>query len=98
MPARAVNPVLTLVNGYGVDACGVMIDTDPLPLAVQRWVPSKAMRIGKSARPLAATVAAPGACVGSITYTTPGVPPFVTKTLPAAAKTPSLVAPVQVLR
>src|SRR5271169_3624996 len=95
MPYGFANPVATVVTVYG--DCGMMIDTEPKLLAVQMLVPSKAMLTGKFPTLLAATVTAPGDCVGSITYRLPGKVLFVTNTLPAATKTPRLfVAPVQV--
>src|ERR1700676_2925901 len=96
MPSGLVKPVLTVVTGYGVVGCGVMIDTEAAKSAVvQRCVPSKAMPLVPLPRPLAATVTAPGGCVGSIRYRFPDPP--ATKTLPAATTTPRpLVAPVQV--
>ena len=53
-----------------------MIDTEPgsPTLAVQRFVPSKAMLTGAIPRLPDATVAGPGGNVGSITYRLPGEP------------------------
>src|SRR5580704_15828111 len=98
MPFGLAKPAVTVVTGYGVVACGVMIDTEaPKSWVVQRLVPSKAMALGPLPRLLAAVATAPGGWAGSITYSLPGETPPATKTLPAATITPrASVAPVQV--
>src|SRR5260370_39828001 len=94
-----MNPVLTVVRVVGGGDCRVMIDTEPLKLAVQRLAPSKAMPTGLSPKLPAAVVMKPGGCVGSITYRLPGAVRPGTKTRPNATTTPWLaVAPVQVPR
>src|SRR5262249_22308979 len=98
IPRSAVNPVVTVVTVQGIVAPGVTMETDPLVLAVQIRLPSKARPVVPS--PGVATVtAAPAAWLGSIweSFPVPVQPETKTRSIADSAANGNDV-PVQVSR